>query len=80
MNNIESIRGLEINISILFNLDFVNDTILSRFFFLIIDLYFLIPTVITQIFNPITELINSYKNTSQRSKSRNGNSSSNCRN
>ena len=71
MNNIESIRGLEINISILFNLDFVNDTILFRFFFffLIIDLYFLIPTVIAQIFNPITELINSYKNTSQRSKS-----------
>ena len=39
----------------LFNLDFANNTILSCFFFffLIIDLYFLIPAVITQIFNPI---------------------------
>ena len=42
----------------LFNLDFANDTILSSFFlfFLIIDLYFLIPAVITQTFNPIVEL------------------------
>ena len=28
----------------------------SSFFFLIIDLYFLFPAVITQIFNPIAEL------------------------
>ena len=43
----------------LFNLDFANNTILScfLFFFLIIDLYFLIPAVITQIFNPIAELV-----------------------
>ena len=43
----------------LFNLDFSNTTILSRFFFffLIIDLYCLIPAVITQIFNPIEELV-----------------------
>ena len=43
----------------LFALDFVNNTILSSFFFflLIIDLYFLIPAVIDQIFNPITELV-----------------------
>ena len=42
----------------LLNLDFANNTILSCFFFffLIIDLYFLIPAVITQIFNPIVEL------------------------
>ena len=42
----------------LFNLDFASNTILSCFFFffLIIDLYFLIPAVITQIFNPIVEL------------------------
>ena len=42
----------------LFNLDFANNTILSCFFlfFLITDLYFLIPTVITQIFNPIVKL------------------------
>ena len=43
----------------LFNLDFANSTILSCFFFffLIINLYFLIPAVITQIFNPITNLV-----------------------
>ena len=42
----------------LFNLDFANNTILSRFFlfFLIIDLYFLNAVIITQIFNPIVEL------------------------
>ena len=41
----------------LFNLDFANNTILSCFFFffLIIDLYFLIPAVILQIFNHIAE-------------------------
>ena len=43
----------------LFNFDFANDVILSCFFlfFLIIDLYFLIPAVITQIFIPIAELV-----------------------
>ena len=42
----------------LFNLDFANNTILSCFFFfLIIDLYFLIHAAIVQIFNPIAELI-----------------------
>ena len=30
---------------------------LSRFFFLNIDLYFLIPAVVAQIFNPIAELV-----------------------
>ena len=42
----------------LFNLDFANNTMLSFFFlfFLIIDLYFSIPAVIMQIFNPIVEL------------------------
>ena len=55
----ESVRDLEINTSILFSLDFANDTILSCFFyfFLIIDLYFLIPAVIAQMFNLILELI-----------------------
>ena len=35
----------------LFNLEFANNTILSRFFFifLIIDLYFLVPAVIAEI-------------------------------
>ena len=43
--------------STLLNLDFANDNILSCFFFfLIIDLYFLIQAFITQIFNTITEL------------------------
>ena len=42
----------------LFDLDFANNNILSAFFlfFLIIDLYLLIPAVVTQIFNPIVEL------------------------
>ena len=43
----------------LFNLDFANNTVLSCFFFffLIIDLYFLIPAVIAQIFNSFAELV-----------------------
>ena len=43
----------------LFNLDFPSSAILSWFFlvFLIIDLYFLIPVAIAQIFNPIAELV-----------------------
>ena len=41
------------------NLSFPNNTILSCFFFffLIIDLYFLIPAEIAQIFNPTAELV-----------------------
>ena len=43
----------------LFKIDFADNTILSCFFFffLIIDFYFLIFAVITQIFNPIEELV-----------------------
>ena len=41
----------------LFNLDFANNAILSCFFFLIIDLYIIIPAAILQIFNPIVELV-----------------------
>ena len=51
------IKALEINISVLFNLDFASNTISSCFFFLIIDLYFLIPAVIAQISNIIAELL-----------------------
>ena len=40
----------------LFNLDFANSTIIICFFFLIIDLYFLIAAVNTQILYPIIEL------------------------
>ena len=45
--------------TMLFNIDFANNTILpcSFFFFLIIYLYFLILAVIAQIFNPIAELV-----------------------
>ena len=55
----ESVRCLEIKTSILFNLYFAENAILSCFFFsfLIIDLYFLIPAVIAQIFNPISEFV-----------------------
>ena len=43
----------------IFNLDFDNNTILSCFFFFffIIDLYFLIPAIITQISNSTAELV-----------------------
>ena len=42
-----------------FNSDFANKTTLSNFFFffLIIDLYFLIPAAVAQIFNHIAELV-----------------------
>ena len=41
------------------NLDFADNTLLSCFFFffLIVDLCFLIGAVIAQIFNPIAELV-----------------------
>ena len=47
----------------IFNLEFANSTILSCFFFffLIINLYFLIPAVIAQIFNLIAKTYNSYR-------------------
>ena len=54
----ESIKTLVIKTSMLFNLDFANNIILCVFlFFLFIDLYFLIPAVITQKFNAIAELV-----------------------
>ena len=46
MTKFESIKTLEIKSSMLCNLDFAKNTILSCFFFLIIDLHFLIPAVI----------------------------------
>ena len=53
------IQALEIKTSMLFNLDFASKTISSYlfFFFLIIDLYFLIPAAIAQIFNSIAEFL-----------------------
>ena len=54
----ESIKALQTKTYMLFNLDFANNTISSCFFlfFLIIDLYLLIPAVITQIFNSLADL------------------------
>ena len=64
----------------LFNLDFANNTILPYlfFFFLIINLYFLIQAAIAQNFTPIAEydFYKLYSNTKQRS---NLNTSNNCR-
>ena len=59
MNQSEIKKVLEIKTSMLCNLDVANDVILSCFFlfFLFIDLYFLIPAVVTQIFNHIAELV-----------------------
>ena len=51
------IEALKINISMLFNLDFSYNTMSPCFFFLITDLYFLIPAVIVQFFNFIQELV-----------------------
>ena len=53
----ESIKAIEIKSFIVFNLVFANNTILHGFFFfLILDLYFLIPEVAAQVFNPTAEL------------------------
>ena len=51
--------NIEIKTSMVCNLVFVNNTTLLCFFFffLVIDLYFLIPAVIAQIFNPTAELV-----------------------
>ena len=50
-------KALEIKIFVLFQLVFAKNTILSCFFFVIINLCFLIPAVIKQIFNPTAELV-----------------------
>ena len=56
---LESVKALEIKTSMLFNLDFAKNTILSCFFvfFLIIDINFLIPAAIVQMFTLIVELV-----------------------
>ena len=55
----ESIKALDIKTSSLLNLVFASNTILSClfFFFLIIDLYFLITVVIAQFFNSTAEFV-----------------------
>ena len=59
MTNLELIEALEIKTSMLFNLVLPSNTILScfLFFFVIIDLYLILPAVIALVFNPIAELI-----------------------
>ena len=55
---LKSIKVVEIKTSMPFNLVFAKNTILPCFFFFfIIDLNSLIPTVIAQIFIPIVELV-----------------------
>ena len=51
------IKSVDIKTSMLFNLSFANNIILSCFFFffLINDLYFLVPSVIAQICIPTAE-------------------------
>ena len=53
------LKPSEVKTSMLFHLGFANNTDLLCFFFfsLIIDLYFVIPAVITQLFNPIVKLV-----------------------
>ena len=55
----ESIKDLEIETSMLINSDFANNIFLSYFFFffVFIDLQFLIRAVIAQIFNPTAKLV-----------------------
>ena len=54
------------------------------FFFLTIDLHFLTPAVLAQIFNPVAELVipieKKPKTFQLKKESRNGNTLSNCRN
>ena len=56
---LKSIKALETRISLVLTLIFINITISSCFFifFFVIDLYFLIPAVIAQIYNLTTKLV-----------------------
>ena len=68
----ESIKAFEIETSVLVDLVFANKAILSCFFFffLILDIYFLILAATAQILSPIY-LSSIYFNIKQKSKSRN---------
>ena len=59
LNYLEYFSVYQYLIYLVYLSNFANNTILSCFFFffLIIDLYFLIPAVITQILNPVAELV-----------------------
>ena len=53
------LKRQKLRLLVVLNLVFTNNTILScfLFFFFIIDLYFLIPAFIAQIFKPTAELV-----------------------
>ena len=70
----ESVKHLETKASTIFNLDFANDNNLLGFFFffLVIDLYFLVPAFVTQIFNPVEELLLSIRATTKEAKAEMG--------
>ena len=57
MNQLEIKKALEIKTFMLCNLDVANDIVLSCFFLFFWFIDFLIPTVVTQIFNHIVELV-----------------------
>ena len=78
----ESIKALEIKTSILLNLGFTKNVILTClcFFFLITNLYFLIPTVTAQIFMKIAELVIPIGIPTKKEKAEMEKHSSNCRN
>ena len=67
------IEDLEIDTSMLFNLDFARNAVFSCFFFffLTIDLCLLIPAVITQIFIPNVATVSTYPTVSTDSSSLN---------
>ena len=66
------IKALQIKTSMLFSLDFGSNTILSCyvFFFLIIELYILIPAASAEIVNPIADLVTPILITSKETKSK----------
>ena len=72
MTNIWTIKALENNTSMLFNLDLANNIILSCLFlfFLITDLYFLLPAAIAKIVNPIAELVSAIGIPSKEAKTK----------
>ena len=76
------IKALKAKTSMLFYLTFANNIIFSCvfFYFLIVDLYFLIPAVISQVFNPIAEQVIPIGIPSKGQKARIGNAFSNFRN
>ena len=67
---LESVKHFETKASTIFNLDFANDNNLLGFFFffLVTDLYFLVPAFVTQIFSPVEELLLSIRAPTKEAK------------